>query len=133
MESMIRTFSLLSDETRLRILNVLTGGEACVHEVTKALGIAQSTASRGLTALFEAGLVIMRKEGPWTLYSIKWDGMSSYKAKIVNIVTAEMEHDEIVVRDKSNMITAKNNSHRVAAMDASTGAGLAKLLRARTI
>jgi ArsR family transcriptional regulator len=126
MKSVIKTFSLLSDETRLRILNVLTGGEACVHEVTKALGISQSTASRGLTALYDAGLVIMRKEGPWTLYAIRWEGMSSYKAQIVNVIIAELENDQIVAGDKKSMVEAKRSSHRAAGAGVSAGVGFLK-------
>lgn len=82
MKSIIKTLSLLSDETKLRIMAALESGESCVCEVMKALDITQSTASRGLTALYDAGLLAMRREGPWSLYSLNWEGMSPYHCNL---------------------------------------------------
>ena len=48
MRDVVKTFKVLSDETRLRALNVLLEQECCVCEVMQALEISQSKASRGL-------------------------------------------------------------------------------------
>jgi len=64
-------FKVLSDEARLQILWLLFNHrELCVCDVMAALGITQSKASRHLGTLRHAGLVIDRKDGLWSHYSL---------------------------------------------------------------
>ena len=63
-------FHALSDETRLGVLEMLRGGERCVCELQDEMGAAQSRLSFHLRVLKEAGLVVDRKEGRWSYYSI---------------------------------------------------------------
>ena len=63
-------FHALSDETRLGILEMLRGGEHCVCDLQQDLEAAQSRLSFHLRVLKEAGLVIDRKDGRWSYYSI---------------------------------------------------------------
>ena len=63
-------FRALSDRTRLRILNLLQGGELCVCRIVDVLDIPQPTASRHLSYLRKAGLVVARKEGLWMHYRL---------------------------------------------------------------
>jgi ArsR family transcriptional regulator, arsenate/arsenite/antimonite-responsive transcriptional repressor len=63
-------FRAFSDPTRLRILNLLNGGEMCVGDLVTVLRVPQPTASRHLAYLRRAGLVVARKEGPWSYYSL---------------------------------------------------------------
>jgi ArsR family transcriptional regulator, arsenate/arsenite/antimonite-responsive transcriptional repressor len=63
-------FRALSDRTRLRILNLLQGGELCVCHIVSVLDIPQPTASRHLSYLRKAGLVVARKEGLWMHYRL---------------------------------------------------------------
>jgi ArsR family transcriptional regulator len=65
-----RLFHALSDETRLKILSRLRGGERCVCELMDAVNAAQSRLSFHLKALKEAGIVIDRREGRWNYYAI---------------------------------------------------------------
>ena len=64
-------FHALSDETRLEILEKLRRGEQCVCDLQDGLDAAQSRLSFHLRVLKEAGLVIDRKEGRWSYYSIE--------------------------------------------------------------
>lgn len=57
-----RFLTVLADPTRLRILEVLQGRELGVGEVSRTLGVAHYQASRHLSALHDAGLVVRRKE-----------------------------------------------------------------------
>jgi len=52
-----KAFRVLSDETKMRVLNLLLERECCVCEVMQALEISQSKASRGLTTLHDAGFL----------------------------------------------------------------------------
>lgn len=63
-------FRALSDQTRLRILNLLRGGELCVCHLVAVLGVPQPTASRHLSYLRKAGLVVARKQGLWSYYRL---------------------------------------------------------------
>lgn len=63
-------FRALSDSTRLRILNLLRGGELCVCDLVAVLDVPQPTASRHLAYLRKAGLVLTRKEGLWHYYRL---------------------------------------------------------------
>src|SRR5436190_21042344 len=59
-----------TDPTRLRLMALLLDGETCVCDLTAALEIPQPTASRHLAHLRRAGLVVVRKEGLWSHYSL---------------------------------------------------------------
>ena len=116
MKSLILSFDLLSDETRLRILNVLVPGESCVCEVMKALEITQSAASRGLTALYNAGFLKLRKDGLWSLYSIDRKGMHPYQARILDVVIDELKNSDMTTRDRKKLRQAQRESPRAVAV-----------------
>lgn len=70
LERSARAFHALSDPTRLRLLDLLRGGERCVCELTEAAGAAQSRLSFHLGVLKHAGLVRDRRDGRWVYYRI---------------------------------------------------------------
>jgi len=70
MRRTVELFKALADETRLRILSLLSSGELCVCEITKVLDIGQPKASRHLAVLRQADLVSDRREGMWMYYSL---------------------------------------------------------------
>ncbi len=68
-----RWFYALSDETRLRVVELLVGGERCVCELQAAIGATQSRLSFHLKVLRDAGLVNDRRAGRWVRYSLRPD------------------------------------------------------------
>ena len=70
MKKIAQTFKALSDETRLRILALLTTGEMCVCDLMTILDLPQSTESRHLAYLRNAGLVEDRRQGVWMYYRL---------------------------------------------------------------
>ena len=70
MHELIDAFKALTDETRLRILNLISERECCVCEVMRVLDISQTRASRNLGILRDAGFLKMRKDGLWSYYAI---------------------------------------------------------------
>jgi ArsR family transcriptional regulator len=72
-------FRALGEETRLRILELLVGGEASVTELTAGLGIGQSLMSHHLRILRDAGLVADRRDGRWIHYSIAEPALAACK------------------------------------------------------
>jgi ArsR family transcriptional regulator len=75
-----RLFHALSDQTRLRIVAKLLGGEQCVCNLTDALDAGQSRLSFHLKALKDADLVTDRREGRWIHYSLNHEALSGIGA-----------------------------------------------------
>lgn len=73
MEKLLNVFKALSDETRLRILNLLYEQELCVCDIMETLQISQAKASRHLIYMKNAGLVKDRKQAQWSHYSMTKD------------------------------------------------------------
>jgi len=107
MRAIVKAMKALSDETRLRILNLLLERECCVCEVMQALNISQTRASRNLSALYDAGFLKLRKDGLWSLYSIDEEGMKTYFADLVEAVRKGLEDNEVVTRDRERLKKAK--------------------------
>lgn len=74
MKNTVHLFRALADETRLRILGLLlNSSELCVCDITATLQLPQSTVSRHLAYLKNAGWVTDRREGVWIIYSVTPD------------------------------------------------------------
>jgi ArsR family transcriptional regulator len=65
-----QSFRALGDPTRMRILELLTGGERCVCDVAEHMKLPQPLLSHHLKTLRQAGFVIARKDGRWAYYRL---------------------------------------------------------------
>jgi ArsR family transcriptional regulator len=72
-ERAARLFHALSDEKRLRIIEVLREGERCVCDLVEVMDAGQSLLSFHLKTLKAAGLVSDRKQGRWSYYRLNAD------------------------------------------------------------
>jgi ArsR family transcriptional regulator len=68
--SFSRLFKALGDETRLRIVALLSHGELCVCHLEDALGVSQPKVSRHLGILRMTGVVEHRRDGSWIHYRL---------------------------------------------------------------
>jgi ArsR family transcriptional regulator len=81
---MARTFKVLGDPVRLRVLSLIAarkGGEVCVCEITDAFDLTGPTISYHLRVLRESGLVDCQRRGTWVYYWIvpnKLAGLSQF-------------------------------------------------------
>jgi ArsR family transcriptional regulator len=91
-------FHALSDETRLRLLELLTDGEQCVCDLTDALKTGQSRLSFHLKTLKDAGLLTDRRDGRWIYYALNPEAIE--------------EVDELVKTLKSKSLTALPQGQR---------------------
>ena len=107
MRELVKSFKALSDETRLRILNLLMERECCVCEVMQALDISQTRASRNLSALYEAGFLKLRRDGLWALYSIDRESVNEYLSDLVKAVSKGLEDNEVVALDRERLKKAE--------------------------
>lgn len=89
MERTAEILKALSDPTRLRIVSLLRHGELCVCDLTEALQIPQSTVSRHLASLKNAGWVKARRSGKWMHYLLL-EEVSSLQTRIAGILKEEL-------------------------------------------
>jgi len=92
MRELVKVFKALSDETRIRIMKLLSEGELCVCEIMQALEISQSRASRNLGILKDAGLLVDRRDGQWVHYSLSKEGVTDY-ASLLELLNNSLHVD----------------------------------------
>ena len=111
MQDFIKAIKALSDETRLRILNVLLVRECCVCEIIQALEISQSRASRNLRILQDAGFLKTKRQGVWIIYSIDWDTANRYAASLAKLLRDYPIDSEVLSQDKERLKRSKRTGH----------------------
>jgi ArsR family transcriptional regulator, arsenate/arsenite/antimonite-responsive transcriptional repressor len=103
MKKFIKVMKALSDPSRVKIIKMLQHKEMCVCEIQQALGIAQSTASKHLKILEEAGLTTYRKEGLWVNYSLADGSDSPFAASILGSLRHWLDDDPQVIQLNSRL------------------------------
>jgi ArsR family transcriptional regulator len=83
MKEFIKVMKALSDPARVRILKMLQYKTMCVCEIQTALEKAQSTTSKHLKILEDAGLIFYQKDGLWVNYQISDGSQSPYAASLI--------------------------------------------------
>ena len=69
-EVIAQRFRVLSEPTRIRLLDHLRDGDATVGELQKATGASQQNVSKHLGVLLSAGMVARSRDGNFARYSI---------------------------------------------------------------
>lgn len=98
MKNDLAVFKACADETRLRILFLLSEGELCVCEIVAVLDMPQGKISRHLSVLKHAGLVSDRRNGIWIYYSLAEPG-TALKRLLGDYLAQERERHVTVVED----------------------------------
>ena len=84
--SLTKLFRALGDETRLRIVALLSHGELCVCHIENALELSQPNVSRQLGILRAAGVVDGRREGTWMHYALAPQQHESVKVMLEQLI-----------------------------------------------
>ncbi|MFC1979948.1 ArsR/SmtB family transcription factor [Chloroflexota bacterium] len=103
MRDLVKLYKVLSDESRLRVLE----RECSVCEVMQTLEISQSKASRILSALYDVGFLKLRKDGLWSLYSFDWKGMDAHLKAILEATRKAFEGNKQMKTDRERLKTAE--------------------------
>jgi ArsR family transcriptional regulator len=101
-----RMFKAFADETRLRVLHLLTRGELCVCDIMDALRLPQSKVSRHLAYLRDSGLVQVRRDGLWKHYSLA-PAASKFQKGILGCLSGCFEEVDVLRRDMKNLKNQK--------------------------
>ena len=91
-------FLALADRTRLRLLNLVAGGEVCVCFFVEVLGEPQPKISRHLGVLRNAGLVAARRDGKWMHYRLT---RPTELAPVLERVLATLRNDPEMSKDRA--------------------------------
>jgi len=103
---MSRLFKALGDETRLRIVALLSHGELCVCHLEEALAISQPNASRQLAILRAAGVVEHRRAANWVYYRLAAQPSAELRAQL-RALTRGFAADALLKRDVERLLRSK--------------------------
>jgi ArsR family transcriptional regulator len=95
-------YRALADETRLRILALLSDGEVCVCHLHGSLRLPQPTISRHLAYLRKSGLVEARRDGVWMHYSVARQD-SPVIDQVVRAALHALTHSESTAADTARL------------------------------
>ena len=87
-------FKAFCDENRIAILKMLCTGEKCACRLLEELDVSQPTLSHHMKILCDSGIVIGRKEGKWTHYSISQEGVGKAKQLLNELTTVNTKNEE---------------------------------------
>ena len=97
-EARARIAKALSHPTRLLMLDAMADGEMCVCDLTELVGADQSTVSKHLAVLKQAGIVADRKEGTMTFYSLKICCLEGFWECVESVLKNNMKEHQAALR-----------------------------------
>lgn len=95
-------FKALADTNRLMIVDMLSCGELCACKILEKFNITQPTLSHHMKILCECGLVVGRKEGKWTHYSLNEETVRGFRTFLEKVTTAKEDcicHEKHIEED----------------------------------
>jgi ArsR family transcriptional regulator len=104
----ITILKILSDQTRLRILNLLKEDSLCVGEIQTLLDIKQPNASKHLEKLKLYELILSKKKAQWVYYQINLKNFEKYKF-LKDLLFNDIKREEIFNIDISRLKKYKNS------------------------
>ncbi len=109
----LRYFKTLSDETRLRLLNILDFREFNVQELMGILDMGQSRISRHLKLLQDSGLIESRRDGLWSFYrAVDYDPGRRFSDAIRYLLEEESIYRQDLEKAEALLKTRKLQSKR---------------------
>ncbi|OQA15153.1 MAG: Transcriptional repressor SdpR [Firmicutes bacterium ADurb.Bin356] len=85
----IPLFKALSDETRLKIVHMLTCESMCANSILECFSMTQPSLSYHMKILTQSGLVRAKRRGGFTIYSIDSARLMLAKALLEEFLTGE--------------------------------------------
>jgi ArsR family transcriptional regulator len=89
MNTIAQLFKALAEPVRLRIFLLLLDGERCVCDLMAVLSLPQSTISRHLAYLKNAGWVEGERRGVWMYYSLT-ENMDGFREELRQILAGQL-------------------------------------------
>ncbi len=96
----IGVFRALGDPNRIRIIKMLEARQLCVCEVREVLGLSTSTASKHLSVLRDADLIVDARDGKWVNYRLNTRSTSRIVRSVLGTLRTSFEDDADVLADR---------------------------------
>ncbi len=97
----------LSDETRVRALLALRGGDLCLCHLVGLLELAPSTVSKHMDLLVRAGLVQRRKDGRWAYFRLADRTAPAAVRQVLRWAVEALENDPTLERDAKRLASLR--------------------------
>ncbi len=97
--SITKVFKALSDENRLKVIQVLKNGEACACTLLDELEISQPTLSHHMKILVDSSIVESRRDGKWTYYRLSVEDCESAKSMLHELLTRSEDYKSKCICD----------------------------------
>ena len=105
-EPLATFFKALGDETRVRIVALLTHGELCGCHLEAALQLPQSTIARQLKVLKVAKILESRREGTWVYYRLADQREEERKVQLEGLIRSFGARPALL-RDVERLVRAR--------------------------
>ncbi len=106
MNTLIDLFKVLSDETRIRILNLINEHELCVCELTEILDLPQPKISKHIAKIRNANLVETKRNEQYIYYSLRKENKEL--EDLLNVISKKnnkvLENDLAKLRAKNSFV-----------------------------
>jgi DNA-binding transcriptional ArsR family regulator len=106
--SVARYFSLLSDPTRLKILHAICQSEQSVTAIVAATGATQTTVSRHLALLHQAGVVSRRRERSLVYYRVADPMFVDICRRVCLQIAGRIDDERMPLRDELLQFAAQH-------------------------
>jgi ArsR family transcriptional regulator, arsenate/arsenite/antimonite-responsive transcriptional repressor len=95
----VNVFKALSDPNRIRIVKMLSERELCMCEVREILDLSNSTVSKHLTILRDAGLILDSKDGKWVNFQINNKSEQRFIRSLIALIKSSFTDDKAIQDD----------------------------------
>lgn len=99
----IKTFKAISNQTRLRILNLLFQKDLFVCEISELLDYSNSNISSHLSILERAGYIVEEKNGRWVKYRINQRTENIYSQQLLGLLNDWFKSNSFFEQDFVNI------------------------------
>jgi DNA-binding transcriptional ArsR family regulator len=104
-------FSVMSEPTRLKILNAICKDEKSVSEIVEEVGATQTNVSRHLGLMFRSGVVARRKEANQVFYRIADPAMMEICRTVCLQIAGQIDEREPLRKDLLKLVPQRRKSH----------------------
>ena len=117
LDTLAQPFKALSEPVRLSIIHLLMQRDSlCVCDLVSVLELNQSTVSRHLSYLKNAGIVTSWREGTWMHYALEKDALGDLIKRVrdLDITVLLVEHDVNMVMSIAQWIIVLDYGVKIA-------------------
>ncbi|TGG88883.1 ArsR/SmtB family transcription factor [Geotoga petraea] len=97
MKNIVEIIKLFSDQTRLRILNILYDSEHCVCDLEAVLEMTQPNISKHIKKMSDLNILKKRKQSYWIYYSLNNEIFEKYD--FVESILRDIRKEELFQND----------------------------------